>query len=110
MSSNWKTTAELMVTLTAWRRAVHNVIRENQSHGPAEIAEHVAHIYSWSGTDDATANAKAAKVLKIGSQVMEHLHQIDTLIGAAKAEVKAAADFMDEQEAKRRSQAAKYKV
>lgn len=109
MTNYWRTTVDLMTVLATNRKAAHAALRALRS-GGSDVAEHVAHIYSWAGADDPTANAKGAKMLKIGADIGSHLEAIGNLFAKAEAELKAAADFVDEREAKRRAHASKYQV
>lgn len=101
------TTAELAQRLSEYRKAAH---RLQVMASPSDAAEHIAHMYNWAGATDSEANARGAKMIRVGAQIMEALRTIEAQLGQAQVILKTASDYADEQDAKRRSQASKYKV
>jgi hypothetical protein len=110
MPNDWRTAAELATTITAYRRAVHDLTRRNHSHGASDAGEVVAHIYNFAGADDATANARGGEMIRVGAAIQGHLDEIGKLLGTANGILKKAVEFMDDAEAKRKHTAATYRV
>ena len=110
MPNDWKTAPELMLAITTYRKAVHTLVRENRSHGATNAGELIAHIYNFAGADDSTADTHGRNMIRAVADILESLEAIDQQLGHAKAILKAAVDFMDDAETKRRHAASTYRV
>lgn len=103
MAYEWSDMAGLAAALVAARKAAHHHEQQVQRDG-ANAAEVVAHAYSFAGHEDSDCNAKGAKMLRHAQRLAASLREIEGILSAMIGELKAAADAVDENEAKRRQQ------
>jgi hypothetical protein len=107
--SNMTTTSmgELVIQLTAYRRALRNLRQSHVAREAHDAAETIAFAWEYAEADDATSTAKGGEVLRLAQQIDAALAEVERLLAEVRHKASLASAAVSENEAKRKAQRAR---